>query len=101
MLVTEKLRKVVMYVYWLLGLAMLLLWVYVFLVRYQHSGMECSGDLIVKKTDVKHLLYVEGAFIKVCSLLVLFIALLACVGHMLNLSQRFTGGMVTEIEFEI
>ena len=40
-------------------------------------------------------------FIKFCSLLVLFVALLICVGHTLNFIQKKTGGTMTEIELEL
>ena len=40
-------------------------------------------------------------FIKFCSLLVLFVALLICVGHTLNFIQRTTGGTEIEIELEL
>ena len=70
--------------FWLLNWIILTLWVYVFVVRYMHSGSECSGDFIVKKEEAKYLMYVEGMFIKFCSLLVFFIALLIFMGHLLN-----------------
>ena len=89
------------YLFWLCNITLLLLWIYVFLVRYIHSGQECSGDFIVSKKEAKYLLYVEGMFIKFCSLLVLFVALLICVGHLLNFIQRKTGGTVAEIELEL
>ena len=99
--IENRFRTFMIYLFWLCNITLLLLWIYVFLVRYIHSGQECSGDFIVSKKEAKYLLYVEGMFIKFCSLLVLFVALLICVGHLLNFIQRKTGGTVAEIELEL
>ena len=79
-------------VFKLIGFAIFLLWVYGFLVRYMHSGCECSGDFIVSKTKAKNMLYVEGMFIKFSSLMVFFIIFLYLVGNVINLWQKCVGG---------
>ena len=77
-------RTFMVLLFWLCNITIVLLWLYAFTVRYLHSGKECSGDFIVSRKEAKSLMYVEGMFIKFCSLLVLFIALLLVVGHVLN-----------------
>ena len=99
--IESYLKSLMVFLFWICNIAILLLWIYVFIVRYIHSGQECSGDFIVSKKEAKYLLYVEGMFIKFCSLLVLFIALLICVGHTLNFIQRKTGGSTAEIALEL
>ena len=88
-------------VYKLLGFAIILLWVYGFLVRYMHSGCECSGDFIVSKGKAKNLLYVEGMFIKFSSLLVFFVIFLYLVGNVINCYSKCVGGTQFEIQFDI
>ena len=78
------LKQLLLFIFRVSGLAIILLWVYAFTVRYMHSGAECSGDLIVNKSKMHNLLYIEGMFIKFSSLLVFFICFLYIMGHILN-----------------
>ena len=94
-------KSLIVFIFKVSGLVILALWFYAFLVRYMHSGRECSGDFIVGKTKAKNLLYVEGMFIKFSSLLVLFLVFLYIVGHVLNCYQRCLGGNQYAIGFEI
>ena len=71
--------------FWLANVMLVLLWVFAFVVRYEHSGQECSGDFTVSRKEAKYLMYVEGMFLKFSSLLVLFVVVLIVVGHCLNL----------------
>ena len=96
-----RLRSLLKGVFWLANTLIVMLWIYVFIVRYMHSGQECSGDFIVSKKEAKYLMYVEGMFIKFCSLLIFFIVLLYVMGSILNKCQQWTGGTVSAIEFEI
>ena len=96
-----RLRSLLRGVFWLANTLILLLWIYVFIVRYMHSGQECSGDFIVSKKEAKYLMYVEGMFIKFCSLLIFFIVVLYVMGNVLNKCQQWTGGTVSAIELEI
>lgn len=78
------LKKLFVFAFQVAGLAIILLWIYGFTVRYMHSGCECSGDFIVSKTKAANLLYVEGMFLKFSSLLVFFIILLFMMGNVIN-----------------
>jgi len=95
------LGSLIKFLFWLANILITILWFFVFTVRYMHSGSECSGDLIVSKKEAKYLMYVEGMFIKLCSLFMCFIILLFMMGHLLNYCQRKTGGSTCEIELEI
>ena len=70
--------------FWLANVLIFGIWIYAFFVRYMHSGQECSGDLIIKKTEAKYLLYMQGTFLKFTSLFFCFIVVLIGVGHCLN-----------------
>ena len=94
-------KSLLILIFKLSGLVILVLWLYAFVVRYMHSGCECSGDFIVNKTKAKNLLYIEGMFIKFSSLLVFFIVFLYVIGHVLNCYQRCLGGNQYAIGFEI
>ena len=74
------------------NLLLIIVWGYAFLVRYEHSGAECSGDYIVKSSEAKYLLYVEGMFLKVTSLLLVFLGLLFGFGRCCTYLQHLTGG---------
>ena len=99
--IENKFKTIMVWLFWAAGIAIVLLWIFVFIVRYMHSGCECSGDFIVSKKEARSLLYVEGMFIKFCSLLILFIGLLILVGHILNFIQRQTGGTQVDVALEI
>lgn len=77
-------KSIAINLFWLANLLIFLLWFYVFVVRYMHSGSECSGDFIVGKKEAKNLLIVQGMFVKFSSLLIFFVMLLLCCGHFLN-----------------
>ena len=94
-------KSITVFLFWLSSWLMFGLWGYVFLVRYMHSGSECSGDFIVSKKKAQNLLYIEGMFIKFSSLLVFFVLLLYVMGILINLCQRLTGGTAVKIEFDI
>ena len=97
----NMLKQFLLFIFRVSGLAIILLWLYAFTVRYMHSGAECSGDLIVNKSKTHNLLYIEGMFIKFSSLMVLFLVFLYIVGHVLNCYQRCFGGNQYAIEFEL
>ena len=97
----NRFKDLMVRLFYLANALIILLWVYVFTVRYLHSGAECSGDYIVEKKEAKYLLYVEGMFIKFSSLLVFFVLLLILVGHCLNAMQRATGGIQQAISLDL
>ena len=45
----SRFRNLLTCLFWLANLLTVVLWVYVFVVRYMHSGRLCSGDYIVHK----------------------------------------------------
>ena len=87
--------------FWLANALLVALWLFAFLVRYMHSGRECSGDFVVSKTEASHLLYVQGMFLRFTSLLILFVLVLILAGHSLNYYQKLTGGTQVDISLEI
>ena len=87
--------------FWLANVLIVFLWLFAFLVRFMHSGRECSGDFVVSKKEASHLLYVQGMFLRFTSLLILFVAVLITAGHCLNCYQKHTGGTQVGIELEL
>ena len=85
-------KQLLLKLFWLANVLLILVWGFAFFLRYMHSGRECSGDFIVKRSEAKYLLYVEGMFLKFTSLLVFFLVLLLTIGHVINCCQRLTGG---------
>ena len=94
------LKKLLVFLFKLAGLLILSLWLYAFIVRYMHSGAECSGDFIIGKSKAKNLLMIEGLFIKFSSLLVFFVLLLYFMGNVINCYQRISGGNQFQIQLE-
>ena len=46
---TSRFRSWLTCIFWLANLLTVVLWIYVFIMRYMHSGRLCSGDFIVHK----------------------------------------------------
>ena len=66
----EPVYQMAIFFYSLASLMEVLLWIYLFVIRFSHAGQVCSGDYLARKNPDKEVCRVQGLFIKVVAFLV-------------------------------
>ena len=67
---SEPVYQLAIFFYAIASLMEVILWIYLFIVRFSHPGQVCSGDYLSRKSADNQYCRVSGLFIKAVALLV-------------------------------
>ena len=66
-------------------------WIFCFIIRFQDSGEQCSGDNMVLKRDSNKYLYVQGIFMYFAGLIVAFIFIMYMLNSCISMCRGKSG----------
>ena len=66
----EPVLQLAIFFYAMASLFEVMLWLYLFAVRFSHAGQVCSGDFLARKKASTGYVRIQGLFIKVVALMV-------------------------------
>ena len=88
----EPVLQLAIFFYAMASLVEVILWLYLFAIRFSHAGQVCSGDFLSRKKASGQYVRMQGLFIKVVALLI--IGAICCAVFLVPyLSKRQKKGM--------
>ena len=85
----QPVYQLAVFFYAIASLVELILWIYLFALRFSHPGQVCSGDFLSRSKPSDHYVTSHGTFIKVIAILVVSSCLcLCCMGPYLSKRRK-------------